>query len=113
MYNLKGKTAFITGGAQGVGQGIATELAKAGDNIVIAQRSTRYTGETISKINALGREAMALQFDATNIESINKGIEKNHKQFPRIDIPVNNAGIVGQAAIAGQALNVDGGTKMN
>lgn len=97
MGILESKVAFVTGGGQGIGEGIAIELAKAGANVVVAQRNLDNAETVASKIRKLGRESIALQLDVTDIASIKNCAETVRENFSRIDILVNNAGI-GQKA---------------
>ena len=92
MYDLKHRVAFITGGAQGIGRAIAVELAKAGADIVIAQRDINKVADAIEEIKSIGREALAVQVDVTDKLSIKDGVKKALGQFDTIDILVNNAG---------------------
>ena len=54
LFDLKGKTALITGGNGGIGFGMAIGLAEAGANIIIAARNETQTAESISKLNDIG-----------------------------------------------------------
>jgi len=94
MINLKNKTALITGGAQGLGSGIALELAKAGADIIIADINTTAAETVVTEINALGRQAIALRLDVTDEASIKDCAQAALRQFPCIDILVNNAGVM-------------------
>ena len=60
MTVLDNRTALVTGAAQGVGRGIALELARAGANIVIADLKEPKAEEVVAEIKALGRDAVAL-----------------------------------------------------
>lgn len=89
---LNKKTAFITGGGQGIGRGIALKLAEAGANIVIAQRNQETAKSVVDEIQLMGREATAIYIDVTDKESVEKCIAKSLKAFPEIQIIINNAG---------------------
>jgi len=92
MGNLDGKTTFITGGGQGIGRGIALEMAKAGANVIIAQRSDK-AKIVVDEIKMLGRDAIAVNMDVTDFNSIQKGVNTSFKYFSRIEILVNCAGV--------------------
>ena len=94
MSHLAEKTAIITGGAQGLGRGIALELAKAGADIIIADLNTEAAETVVAEINKLGREAIALYLNVTDIASIKDCAQEVLVRFPRIDILVNNAGVM-------------------
>ena len=88
MYNLKGKTAVITGGNSGVGAATAMLFAKSGANVVISARRQAALDEVASKIKAEGGNVLTVLTD------ISKDVEEIHKDFGRIDILVNNAGVL-------------------
>lgn len=92
MFDLKNKTAFITGGAQGLGRSIAVTMAKAGADIIIAQRDVRKVDAVIDEIKSLGRQVLAVKVDVTELSSVEDGVYQAFEEFPSIDILVNNAG---------------------
>lgn len=94
LFNLTGKTAFVTGGGQGIGRGIVLELARAGADIVIADINEQGAADTVGEVTKLGRKAVALKLDVTDAKSIAACLAEALKQFPRIDILVNNAGVI-------------------
>ena len=101
MYSLDNKVAVVTGSAQGIGLGIAFELARSGSNVIVADTNFDKAIIVAKKLKHLGVDAIALQLDVTSPESIKKGVQDALAHFPTIDILVNNAGVMGRAAIAG------------
>ena len=94
-YDLQGKVAIVTGGAgtaHGTGRCIALEYARAGANVVIADRSSEKLDEVASEIKALGREALIVVTDITVPEQVDNMIKQTVDKFGRIDILVNNVG---------------------
>lgn len=99
---LKDKVAIITGSSRGVGKYIATELAKEGCNIVVAARSeeepdpklpgTIYS--TAEELRSLGVRALPVRTDVTEEESIRAMVQATMSEFGRMDLLVNNAGIM-------------------
>lgn len=87
--SLAGKTAFITGGATGIGFAIAQEMYDAGANIVIVGRREEALREAAAK---LGERCEWYVFDVTKTEEHDSFIQKIEEKTP-IDILVNNAGI--------------------
>jgi NAD(P)-dependent dehydrogenase (short-subunit alcohol dehydrogenase family) len=85
--------AFVTGGGQGIGRGIALELAKCGVDIVIAQRNIASAEQVIAEIKVLGREAMALPLNVRDPDSVKGAVDEALRVFPGINILVNNAGV--------------------
>ena len=92
LFNLKGKTAIVTGGAIGLGQQMALGLAEAGADIVICSRKLERCQEMAHQIESLGVKALALRCDLTHEEEINHVVEETVKRFGRVDILVNNSG---------------------
>jgi len=90
---LKGKTAIITGGAQGIGRAISLRLAREGANIGILDIKKDVADKTVAEINGLGVKATAIACDVTNYEKVKEAVSKVHKEFGSIDILINNAGI--------------------
>ncbi len=94
MCILYEKTAFITGGGQGIGKGIALEMANAGANVIIAQRNLMKLEETVAEIKKIGGKAIGIRIDVTDMSSIENGLQEALVYFPNIDILVNNAGVM-------------------
>ncbi len=94
MFNLEGKVAIVTGGNGGIGKGIARGFAAAGSDIVIVARDQEKTDEAASEIQAdFGVRMLGLKRDLREESQIINMIEPVVKEFGRIDIMVNNAGI--------------------
>ena len=94
MGRLEGKVALVTGSARGIGKGIATELAKEGADVIIADLLSDLAVQTAGEMqNRHGVTAIALEMDVTNDDSISTNIEKAIAGMGRIDILVNNAGV--------------------
>jgi 2-dehydro-3-deoxy-D-gluconate 5-dehydrogenase len=94
LFSLKGKTALVTGGNVGLGQGIALSLAEAGADIVSVAR--RDSNDTVSRVEALGRRGLSIQADLGSTAAIEPVLEQAAALGP-IDILVNNAGIIRRA----------------
>lgn len=92
-FDLTGRTAIVTGGNGGIGLGIATGLARAGANIVIAARNNSKTREAVEHIEHLGVRAVGLNVDVEDNESISEMMETAIEKTGPITILVNNAGI--------------------
>ena len=91
--SLTGKIAVVTGGAQGIGQAIATTLAQEGSDVVVADLDANRCEETVARIQQLGRKAMAVSVNVGDWDQVKGMIDQVQKEWQRIDILVNNAGI--------------------
>jgi len=90
---LTGKIAVVTGGAQGIGQAIATTLAQEGADVVVADLNANRCEETVSRVKQLGRKAMAVSVNVGDWDQVKSMIDRVQQEWERIDILVNNAGI--------------------
>ena len=91
---LNGKVAFITGGSRGIGAAIARRLAKDGAAVAVTYVNGKEKAEAVvSEIVANGGKALALKADNRDASQIAAAIEKAVKDFGRLDILVNSAGI--------------------
>jgi NAD(P)-dependent dehydrogenase (short-subunit alcohol dehydrogenase family) len=95
-FDLTGKVAVISGGATGIGKGIADGLAEAGSRIVLAARRLEKCQEACKEIHdATGVETLAHRCDITKVNEIDDLVEDVIDVFGQIDILVNNSGIGG------------------
>ncbi len=91
---LAGKVALVTGGSQGIGQGIAIRLARDGADVAVVYRShPEGAAETVGKIEEEGRKGLAVQADLGDTRQIPAIFEKTLERFGKVDILVNNAGL--------------------
>jgi 3-oxoacyl-[acyl-carrier protein] reductase len=95
---LKDKVALVTGaGSQiGFGRGIVMLLAEEGCDIIAADRDLDGARKTAADVEAMGRQAIAVQVDVTRGDQVNDMVNKALEKFGRIDILVNNAGASSQ-----------------
>lgn len=91
--SLQGKTAIVTGAAQGIGRAIAESLAQAGADIAVADLDPGRSLETIGAIEKLGRKALNLKVNVADSNETKAMVEQVMKAWGKIDILVNNAGI--------------------
>ena len=92
---LKDKVALITGaGSQtGFGKGMALALAREGCDLVVCDMDIAGAEKTAEEVRAAGRKAMALKMDITNTSEVADGVKAALKEFGKIDILINNAGV--------------------
>ena len=90
---LKGKTALITGGSEGIGKGIALALAKEGVDIAICARRKEPLEAAAGEIaKTTGRKIVAIPADLRQDKDAKNFVEQGHRALGRVDIMVNNAG---------------------
>ncbi|UXV35331.1 glucose 1-dehydrogenase [Staphylococcus sp. IVB6181] len=94
QFRLDDKVAIVTGGAMGLGQAMATALAQAGANIVIADIQEDVAAATATTIRETeGVKATSLKVDVTNPDDVQKMVDDVVDEFGKIDILINNAGM--------------------
>jgi NAD(P)-dependent dehydrogenase (short-subunit alcohol dehydrogenase family) len=96
---LAEKVALITGASGGIGRGIAYGLAKEGASVVLAARREKELRETAQQIQRFGGLALAVQTDVTDEAQVRHLFERTVESFHRLDILINNAGLVGGCAL--------------
>ncbi|MBP2649198.1 MAG: short-chain dehydrogenase/reductase [Firmicutes bacterium] len=93
MFSLTGKTAIVTGGASGIGAQLATGLAEAGANLVIAARKVERCKDMCDKLmKDNGIKAIAVACDVSKEEDCRNLVDAALKEYGHLDILVNNAG---------------------
>jgi meso-butanediol dehydrogenase/(S,S)-butanediol dehydrogenase/diacetyl reductase len=68
--DLKGRSAIVTGGANGIGRAISLRLAREGANVVVADIDSERADRVASEIRTLGREGIALKVDVTKMDEV-------------------------------------------
>ena len=92
-FDLTDQVALVTGAARGLGRAISLALANAGADVALGLRDVNTGGELAKEIEALGRRALPLQMDMTQLDQVSRAVEATAAQFHRLDILVNNAGV--------------------
>jgi len=90
---LNGKSAFVTGGARGIGKSIATAIAEAGCNVAIVDMDIEEAKRTAEEIALLGVKTLAVKTDVTKEVEVNEMITRVLEAFGSIDVAFCNAGI--------------------
>jgi len=105
MDRVKGKVAIITGAAGGLGRAQALLLAKEGAKIVLTDIIEAEPKKTVEEIRRAGGEAIFVKHDVTSEEDWAEVIRQTLSSFGRLDVLVNNAGVLMSKAIADMSLD--------
>ena len=90
---MSNRVAFITGASRGIGRAIALRLCRSGLQVVIASPEVENNELVAAEVRAAGGTAITLDFNLASLDSIKQGVAAALKEFGRIDVLVNNAGI--------------------
>lgn len=93
LFGLNEKSAFVTGGAQGIGKAIALAMARAGMNVAIVDVNQAKADDVAAEIESLGVKALALKVDVTDAAQVDLMVTNIVDKFGRLDVAINNAGI--------------------
>ena len=92
--SLEDKSAIVTGSSRGIGRAIAIELARQGTDVLVNYNHNRQAAEEVKdEIERLGRKAVILQADVSDLAQHQKLLDTAVDAFGRVDVLVNNAGI--------------------
>jgi len=92
LFDLTGKTAFVTGASRGIGRAIAVAFAQAGADVAIVARTAEGLADTADDITAVGRKAIVIPADVTDQADVTRAVQAAIDQLGHVDIVVNNAG---------------------
>jgi len=89
---LKNKVVIVTGGGRGIGKGIVLEIAHEGGDVAVCDINYEDAQVAAKEVEALGRKALPVKMDVSNMAEVNMGIAQIINHFGRVDVLVNNAG---------------------
>src|SRR5215210_5525666 len=92
---LEGKVTLITGASQGLGRALALAFAREGARVAINARSEESIGPVAAEVEDTGAEVLALAADVSKASDVQRMISETVGRFGRIDVLVNNAGLLG------------------
>lgn len=101
---FEGRVAVITGGASGIGRGTALAMARAGAAIVLADLNDQRLEETQAEIRAIGQRVLTVHCDVSRDEDVERLAQRALAEMGRVDILMNNAGVVLRGALEQIAL---------
>jgi NAD(P)-dependent dehydrogenase (short-subunit alcohol dehydrogenase family) len=95
LHHLRGSVALVTGAGRGIGQAVATTLARAGVRVALVARSADELERTTALVRAAGATAAAAAVDVTDAGALAAAVGRLRDALGPIDLLVNNAGILG------------------
>ena len=101
---LEGKVAIVTGGGQGIGQGIVLCLAEEGADVAIVDINRDTATKVAAEVKTLGRKSLAIVADATDNKQVTQAVQETIDTFGKIDILVNNVGGLTKTRLARTSL---------
>src|SRR5579863_9272210 len=99
MRELAGKTAFVTGGASGIGLALGRAFAEAGMRVMLADIETGALAEAVEILRNVGAETRGVECDVTDAASMERAAEMCEQVFGKVHVLCNNAGVAGGSGI--------------
>jgi NAD(P)-dependent dehydrogenase (short-subunit alcohol dehydrogenase family) len=103
VTRLEGKVALITGGGTGIGRAIALAFAREGAKLAVAGRRKEKLNETIQEMEKQGGQGLAIVCDVAKARDAAHAVRETVKNFGRLNVLVNNAGVLHASTIEGIA----------
>lgn len=94
VFDLEGRVALVTGGAQGIGRAICLALSRQGAAVIVTDRNLDGASATAAMIDEAGGKADAIQLDVSSDREWSEAITQVRERFGRLDALVNNAGFM-------------------
>ena len=100
---LEGKIVLLTGASRGMGKAFALGCAREGADLALVARNEQLLEEVAQEVRALGRRALVAPADVANPLHVKEAVRKTRETFGRIDILLNNAGVLENEPIVGHS----------
>ena len=92
---LQGRVALVTGGSRGIGRATCLALAKEGAAVCVNYRKAESEAErVVREVKGLGSDGYAVKADVAQVAQVNGMVQRALKKFGKIDVLVNNAGVI-------------------
>jgi len=101
VQSVQGKVVAITGASSGIGEAVALSLAAAGATVALAARRSHRLDDLVARIEADGGRAVAMAADVSDETQAQAFVTGTHREFGRLDVLVNNAGVMLLGPITG------------
>jgi NAD(P)-dependent dehydrogenase (short-subunit alcohol dehydrogenase family) len=99
MQQLAGKTAFVTGGASGIGFALGRAFVEAGMNVVLADIETEALAAAVESLHGRGPGVRGVNCDAADPDSVERAANASYEAFGNVHVVCNNAGVAGGGGI--------------
>jgi len=96
MIDFTGKVVVVTGGANGIGRGVALKFAEAGADVVVADIDKKNAVAVCKEIERIGRKSLPVEADVSTVDGSKGMIQAAESTFGKLDVLFNNAGIGGR-----------------
>ncbi|GGA85006.1 SDR family oxidoreductase [Puia dinghuensis] len=103
--NIEGKVIAITGASSGLGEAAARELSSQGAIVVLGARRIERIRALVGEFVKNGRQALAIAADVTKYEQVKNLVDTAVKTYGRIDVMINNAGLMAQSPLERQKID--------
>jgi len=94
MRGLTGKTAFVTGGASGIGFAVSLAFAQAGMKVMLADIEEEALAAAVKNLKGVGPDVRGVQCDVTDPHSVERAAKMSYEAFGKIHVLCNNAGVL-------------------
>ena len=99
MRELDGKTAFVTGGASGIGLALGRAFAQAGMKVMLADIETEALAAAVESLRDVGPDVRGVTCDVTDPASVQRAAQASYDAFGNVHVVCNNAGVAGGSGI--------------